>query len=93
MMTQVPVFDFEKDRQNELESLKEETRNTVHEHTDTREMTEQVFKVLREIFSPVGCTPRSVGCSEVWAGTVDGTTQDRVNLCKALKGKSLFSAL
>jgi hypothetical protein len=49
--------------------------------------------VLCEIEDLDSYTPSSVGESKQWAATVSSAEVNRESYCKALRGKSLFSAL
>jgi hypothetical protein len=53
----------------------------------------QLFKVLGNIEDIVGHTPASVGESTEWVVTVNTVEENGAHYCKALHGKTLFSAL
>jgi hypothetical protein len=52
-----------------------------------------LFKVLCDIEDVAECAPPSVGESEEWTDIVNTVEENRVNFCKALHGKTLYSAL
>jgi hypothetical protein len=54
---------------------------------------QQLFTVLCQIEDLATYTPSSVGESDEWAAIVSSAEENRENYCKALRGKSLFSAL
>jgi hypothetical protein len=60
---------------------------------DARKAIEKVHSVLNNIFILAGCTPRTVGETEVWTSVVRRSEADRLILCRMLEGKSLFGAL
>jgi hypothetical protein len=49
--------------------------------------------VLCSIEDLVSCIPTSVGKTEEWAAIVSSAEDNRESYCKALRGKTLFSAL
>jgi hypothetical protein len=92
-MADMPVANFEKHWQHELNSLREEYKDIVKDNPDEEGSVKQVAKVLGDIVSLAGCTPANVGESKAWAGVVESAIQDRITFCKHLKGKQLFNAL
>jgi hypothetical protein len=54
---------------------------------------QQVYRVLGDLVSLAGCTPKSVGDSDAWVRTVDAAKRDKLSLSKILKGKSFYSAV
>jgi hypothetical protein len=53
----------------------------------------QLFKVVCDIEDVAGYTQASVGESQEWSAIVNTADENRQNFCKALTGKTLFSAL
>jgi hypothetical protein len=53
----------------------------------------QLFKVLCDIEDIAGCTPALVGDSDLWSSIVKSAEENKRNFCKALDGKTLYSAL
>jgi hypothetical protein len=53
----------------------------------------QLFKVLCDIEFVAGYTPASVGYSDQWSSIVNTAEDNRHNFCKALGGKTLYTAL
>jgi hypothetical protein len=60
---------------------------------DADAQLKQLFKVLCDIEDVAGYNPASVGESEQWSSIVSAAEDKRQNFCKALTGKTLFSAL
>jgi hypothetical protein len=85
--------DFEQHWLHEYTSLQSEYCSIVNKYPEADCALKQVYKVLGDIVSLSGCTPRSVGKSESWRLITENAKQDRLNLCKVLHGKCLFSAL
>jgi hypothetical protein len=52
-----------------------------------------LFKVLCDFEDVAEYAPPSVGESEEWTDVVNTVEENRVNFCKALHGKTLYSAL
>jgi hypothetical protein len=55
--------------------------------------TEAAVQNTRNIEDMAGYTPASVGESEQWSSIVNTVEENRANFCKALSGKTLYSAL
>jgi hypothetical protein len=85
--------DFEQHWLHEYNSLQSEYTTIVNKYPEADCALKEVYKVLGDIVSLSGCTPSSVGESESWRLTTENAKQDRLNLCKVLHGKCLFSAL
>jgi hypothetical protein len=85
--------DFEQHWLHEYNSLQSEYSTIVNKYPEADCALKQVYKVLGDIVSLSGCTPSSVGESESWRLITENAKQDRLNLCKVLHGKCLFSAL
>jgi hypothetical protein len=65
----------------------------VQQYPDADPQLKQVFKVLGDIAYVAGHTRASVGESAQWAVIVNAAEGNGANYCKALNGKTLFSAL
>jgi hypothetical protein len=65
----------------------------VSKNPDAAASIKQLFKVLCDLEDLASYTPLSVGQSEEWASLTSSAEENRENFCKALRGKSLFSAL
>jgi hypothetical protein len=74
-------------------SLKSEYRQLLGQFPDADAQLKQLFKVVCDIEDVPGHTPASVGESEQWSSIVNTAEENRQNFCKALNGKTLFSAL
>jgi hypothetical protein len=84
--------DFEQHWLNEYNLLQSEYCSIVNKNPEADCALKQVYKVLGDIVSLSGCTPSSVGESESWRSITGNAKQNRLNLCKVLHGKFLFSA-
>jgi hypothetical protein len=84
---------FEQFWLHDYNSLQSEYKDLVQEHSEADSVIQEVDKVLGDIVSLTGCTPASVGESATFKEVIENAKQDRINLCNALKGKGLFSAL
>jgi hypothetical protein len=85
--------DIEQHWLQEYNSLQSENCSIVNKYPEADCALKQVYEVLGDIVSLSGCTPSSVGESESWRLITENVKQDRLNLCKVLHGKCLFSAL
>jgi hypothetical protein len=65
----------------------------VAQFPDADVQLKQLFKLLCDIEDVAGYTPASVGDSQECSSIVTAAEEDQVNFCKALTGKTLFSAL
>jgi hypothetical protein len=54
---------------------------------------QHLFKVLRDLQSLAGCTPKSVGESVEWAAVIGAAEDNLESYSMALQGKPLYSAL
>jgi hypothetical protein len=54
---------------------------------------QHLFKVLCDLQSLAGCTPKSVGESEEWAAVIGAAEDNLESYSVALQGKPLYSAL
>jgi hypothetical protein len=74
-------------------SLKTEYKDIVSKNPDAEASLKQLFKVLCDLEDLASYTPLSVGQSEKWATITSSAEDNREQYCKALRGKTLFSAL
>jgi hypothetical protein len=74
-------------------TLKSEYRQLLGQFLDADAQLKQLFKVLCDIEDIARHTPASVRESEQWSSIVNIAEENRQNFCKALNGKTLFSAL
>jgi hypothetical protein len=70
-----------------------EYQQLIGQFPDANAQLKQLFKVICDIEEMARYTPASVGDSEQWSPIVSTVEQNRQNFCKALTGKTLFSAL
>jgi hypothetical protein len=77
------------------ETLKSEYRQLLGQFpdADADAQLKQLFKVLCDIENVAEYTPAPVGESEKWSSIVNVVEEKRQNFCKALTGKTLFTAL
>jgi hypothetical protein len=73
-------------------TLKSECHKVIGQIPDTGIQLKQLFKVSYTIEDVAGYTTASVGEREQWSAIIDGAEENK-NCCKALSGKTLFSAL
>jgi hypothetical protein len=65
----------------------------IKQYPDADVQYRQLFKILRDIEDVAGYTPAAVGESAEWTARVSASEENRTNYCRALSGKTLFSAL
>jgi hypothetical protein len=65
----------------------------VEQYLEVEDQLRQLFKVLCDIEDVAGYIPTLVGESQKWADIVSTVEENRSNYCKALSGKTLYSAL
>jgi hypothetical protein len=70
-----------------------EYRQLLGQFPDADAQLQQLFKVVCDIEDVAAYTPASVGKSEQWSSIVNIADENSQNFCKALNGKTLFSAL
>jgi hypothetical protein len=85
--------DLKKFWPNKESTLKSEYPALVNKYPDSDALIKQVHRVLCDTEYLARYTPPSVGDSSDWASVVDSAEENRANYCKALLGKTLFSAL
>jgi hypothetical protein len=92
-MADIPVPGYQAFCTTARKSIKSEFQRLVGQHPDAEELLRQLYKILCNIEDVAGYTPASVGESEQWSSIVITVEENRVNFCKALSGKKLYSAL
>jgi alanyl-tRNA synthetase len=78
---------------NKRSTLKSEYPTLVQQYPDAFAQLKQLFKVLGDIEDVAEHTPASVWESAKWAAIVNAAEENGASYCKALDGKTLFSAL
>jgi hypothetical protein len=92
-MADVPVPGYQSFWTNKRSILKSEYHRLTGQFLDAVAQLKELFKVLGDIEDVAGYTPASVGDSEQWSAIVNSSEEKRQYFCKALSGKTLFSAL
>jgi hypothetical protein len=92
-MGEVPVPGYQTFWTNKRSTLKSEQQTLVQQYPNADTQLKQVFKVLGDIADIAGHTQASVGGSAEWAVIVNAAEGNGANYCKAVHGKTLFSAL
>jgi hypothetical protein len=78
---------------NERHALEAAYKSTVTKFPDVDAVLNQVCNLLGNIASLTRATPAWVVASVNWQKVVNSVKEDRVNLCRAFEGKTLYSAL
>jgi hypothetical protein len=92
-MAGLPMPTYQQFWVDKRSSLKNENKDLVNKNPDAVASIKQLFKVLCDLEDLASHTPLSVGQSEEWASITSSAEENRENFCKALRGKTLFSAL
>jgi hypothetical protein len=92
-MADVPVPGYQPFWTNTRSALKSEFHSLIGQYTDRDAQLKKLFNVLGDIEVVAAYTPASVGNSEQRSAIVNSAEENRQNPCKALNGKTLFSAL
>jgi hypothetical protein len=92
-MAAVPVPGYQAYWADKRRTLKLEYQQLVAQFPDANAQLKQLFKLLCDIEDVAGYTPASVGDSEQWSSIVNAAEENQLNFCKAITGKTLFSAL
>jgi hypothetical protein len=79
--------------ENNLASLKFECHAIINKNPGAASVVQQVHTVLSDIENLAGCTPYKMEESSEWTSIVNRVEENRVNFCKAVFGKPLFSTL
>jgi hypothetical protein len=91
-MTGVPVPGYQAFWAENRTSLQAQYKEIKEQYPDAEKQYRRLFDILCEIEVVARFTPVAVGESAEWAAIVSAA-DNRVNYCKALSGKTLFSAL
>jgi hypothetical protein len=78
---------------NERHALDSCFKNTIQKYPESEAVLHQVHDLLGSIASLTKSTPDPVVNSDSWKNIVSSALEARVNLCRALDGKSRYSAL
>jgi hypothetical protein len=92
-MADIPVPGYQAFWTNTYNKLKSEYQQLIGQFPDAEAQLKQLFKVIRDIEEMARYTPASEGESKQWSAIVTTAEGNRQNFCKALAGKTLFSAL
>jgi hypothetical protein len=92
-MAAVPVPEYQAYWADMRRTLKSEYQQLVAQFPAADAQLKQMFKLLCDIEDVAGYAPASVGDSEQWSSIVNAAEDNQTNFCKALTGKTLFSAL
>jgi hypothetical protein len=92
-MAAVPVLGYQAYWADKRRTLKSEHQQLVTQFPNAVAQLKQLFKSLCDIEDVAGNTPALVGDSEQWSSIVNEAKDNQINFCKALTGKTLFSAL
>jgi hypothetical protein len=92
-MAAAPVPQYQAFWAEKRASLQAEYKTLIENHPDVDTQYRQLFEVLCNIEEVAGYTPAVVGESAEWTAIVSFAEENRTNFCKALSGKTLFSAL
>jgi hypothetical protein len=91
-MADIPVQGYQSFWTNTRLALKSEYHSLIGQFPDADAQLKKLFNVLGDTEDVAAYTPASVGNSEQWSAIVN-SAENRQNLCEALSGKTLFSAL
>jgi hypothetical protein len=89
----IPVPGYQAFWMDTCKKLKSDYQQLIGQFPDTDTQLKQLFKVICDIKEMARYTPASMGESEQWSPTNSTAEENRQNFCKALTGKTLFSAL
>jgi hypothetical protein len=78
---------------NTRSALKSEYHSLIGQFPDADAQLKKLLNVLGDIEGVAAYNPASVGNSAQWSAIVNSAEESRPNLCKALSGKTLFSAM
>jgi hypothetical protein len=92
-MANVPVPGIRKYWRQKLASLIFEAHAITDKYPEAVAVVQEIHKVLSDIELLAGCTPAKVGESSEWTSVVSSVEENRANICKAVDGKRLCSAL
>jgi hypothetical protein len=92
-MAGVPVPAYQQFWADKRASLEKEFQTTGKTYPDTVACMQHLLKLLRDLQSLAGCTPRPVGESEEWAAIIRAAEDNLESYSMTLQGKTLYSAL
>jgi hypothetical protein len=92
-MADIPVPGYQAFWIDKRKALKSEYKRLLSESPDADAQLKQLLNVFCDIEEVAGYTPASVGDSDQWSSIVNSAEENRRNFCKALCGKTLYSAL
>jgi hypothetical protein len=92
-MADISVLGYQAFWTDKRRTLKSEYQRLIGQFPDADTQLKQLFNILCDIEDVAGYIPASVSGSEQWSSIVSTTEENRQNYCKALTGKTLFSAL
>jgi hypothetical protein len=92
-MADIPMPGYQAFWIHKRKALKSEYKRLLNHSPDADAQLKQLFKVLCDIEDVAGYTPASVCDSDQWSSIVDTAEENRQKFCKALGGKTLYSAL
>jgi hypothetical protein len=92
-MADIPVSGYQSFWTDKRKALKTEYKRLLSQSPDADAQLKQIFKVLCDIEGVEGYTPASVSDSDQRSSIVNTAEDNRQNFCKALGGKTLYSAL
>jgi hypothetical protein len=92
-MADIPLPGYQAFWTNKRKSFKAEFGKLLDQHPEAEPQLIRLFKVLCDIEDVSGFTPASVGENQDWSFIVSTVEENRAKYCKALSGKTLYSAL
>jgi hypothetical protein len=84
---------FRKYWTQKLAALKSECHAIAEKYSEAASVVQQVYTVLSDTENSAGCTPAKVRESSEWNSIPNSAEGNRVNFCKALDGRPVYSAL
>ncbi|XP_033606293.1 uncharacterized protein LOC111861621 isoform X2 [Cryptotermes secundus] len=92
-MAGVPVPGYQAFWAGKRAALQAEFKEIIMQYPDAKIKYKRLFDILCSIEDVAGFTTAAIGESAEWAAIVSAADDNRINYCKALSGKTLFSAL
>lgn len=92
-MAGVPVPGYQAFWAEKRAALQAEFKEIVQQYPEAETQYRRLFDILCSIEDVAGFTTTAIGESAEWAAIVSAADENRINYCKALSGKTLFSAL
>jgi prophage DNA circulation protein len=93
MIAEDPVSEHQAFWATKRASLQSEYPAFIEKYPDADTQYRKLLKALCTIEDVAGCTPTAVGESAEWMAIVSTTEENWASCCKALSGKTLYSAL